>query len=139
LRDEAVFRFTTEAPDLGLEACRQNITDAATDPNHAQFAICDRDARPVGNLAVMRSSAGAMVSYWLAAEARGKGWAAAALNASTEWAFGTWDLDHVDLEIDPANESSIRVARAAGYRRHGLRLESACGGPALLYRRRPND
>jgi RimJ/RimL family protein N-acetyltransferase len=39
------------------------------------------------------------------------------------------------LEIDPANQASIRVAEAAGFRRGGMRLESACGGPALMYRR----
>jgi RimJ/RimL family protein N-acetyltransferase len=77
----------------------------------------------------------AAISYWLAPEARGRGWASDALRTGSAWANATWEVEHLELEIDPQNEASIKVATAAGYRRHGIRLESACGGPALLFRR----
>jgi RimJ/RimL family protein N-acetyltransferase len=134
LRDEMIFRYTTERPDLDPETARHNITMARTDPNLAPFAVCDRAGRPVGNIAVGRMGRHAAISYWLAPEARGRGWASDALRTGSAWATMTWEVEHLELEIDPQNEASMKVAAAAGYRRHGIRLESACGGPALLFR-----
>lgn len=137
LRDETVFRFTTEDPDLDVVACRQNF--GADDPHHVEFAICTSAGTPVGHLALTRRGRAAMASYWLAPQGRGRGWATAALNAADAWAFANWDPDYIELEIDPANFASIGVAGRAGFTRHGLRLESACGGPAHIYRlARPN-
>lgn len=137
LRDGLVFRFTTEPSDLDEGRCRSNISEARADPRIAPFAICDPSGKPVGNMEVVRRESMAVLSYWLGPEARGKGWATQALRAATDWAFATWDLDHAELEIAPDNTASISVAEAAGYHRHGIRLESSCGGPALLYRRSP--
>ncbi|CAN5735801.1 GNAT family N-acetyltransferase [soil metagenome] len=134
LRDESVFTFTTEARDLGSAQCRNNIAAAHTDPFHAPFAICDTHDRPVGNLAVVKRGSRAVVSYWLAQEVRGRGWASEAVRAATPWAFDTWDVSELEMEIDATNVASVRVAEAAGYLRHGTRLESACGGEALVYR-----
>lgn len=134
LRDNLVFRFTTESRHLAPGECRRNIDLAQADPTGASFAICDPAGHPVGNLDVSRSGSRVTMSYWLAPTARGRGWAADALRTASAWAWETWDVDYLELEIDPENEASIFVARAAGYRRHGLRLESACGGPAILYR-----
>lgn len=134
MRDSEVFRFTTESRHLDAETARDNITRALTDPNLVPFAICDLAGDPVGNLAVSRLGKRVVLAYWLTAEARGRGWAADALRTASEWALATWDIDHLELEIDPENEASIAVAESSGYHRHGLRLESACGGPALLFR-----
>jgi ribosomal-protein-alanine N-acetyltransferase len=135
LRDELVLRFTTETAGLDEAGCRQNILGARRDPNHAPFAICEPGGRPVGNIAVVRRTDTADISYWLGGEARGRGWASAALRAATEWAFGQWPVRAAELEIDLANEASMWVAQAAGYRRRGTRLTSACGGPAAIYSR----
>lgn len=135
LRDEVVLRFTTEPPTLHDEECRRNIVASRQDPNYAPFAICGPDGRPVGNLAVVRRASTVDLSYWLAPGGRGRGWAAAALRAATAWAFGWWPVEQAELEIDLANEPSMRVAQVAGYHRSGTRLTSACGGPAAIYRR----
>lgn len=134
-RDRQIFEMTTESPDLDLDSCRANIGAALDDPSHAPFAIVDGDDRPVGNLAVVRKGDVAELSYWLAPGARGRGWAKRALSAATEWAFANWDIESAMLEIREDNSASIATATAAGYIRHGVRLESACGGPALLFRR----
>ena len=134
LRDELVFRFTTEPPDLDRVRCRSNILAALPDPHVAPFAICAPGGDPVGNMAVSRRGKKAEISYWLAAEGRGRGWAKAALLAATAWAFSTWPLEAIELEIAVDNQASMGVAVAAGYRPAGLRLESACGGPARLMR-----
>ncbi len=133
-RDETVFSFTTEAPQLDEAECRSNIEAARADPWQAPFAICGPDDRPVGNVAVVQRGDVAVLSYWLAPQARGRGWAVAAVRAATRWAFDTWEVSVVELEIDPANQPSVRVAEASGFRRHGIRLESACGGAALVFR-----
>lgn len=135
LRDELVFRFTTESRQLGEAETRLRIAAARRDPDLARFAICDPDAHPVGNLAVTRAGDLAFLSYWLAPHGRGRGWASAALRAGTEWAFAHWTVPTAELEIDKANGASIRVAQAAGFSRYGTRLTSACGGPADIYRR----
>lgn len=135
LRDELVFRFTTEVPDLDADRCRANIEAATEDPDEAPFAICDRDGTVLGNMSISRRGKAAFISYWLAAEGRGKGMAAAALRAATSWAFEQWQIDETELEIDPANAASLRVAEAAGYSRRGIRLASSCGGPAVILRR----
>lgn len=135
LRDEEVFRFTTEAATADAAGCQSIISAARADPRRAAFAICDPSGAPVGTVAVQRRRDHVEVSYWLSAPARGRGWAATALRAATAWIRSTWGEVEVWLEIDPENQASIRVAEAAGFRRGGMRLESACGGPALVYRR----
>lgn len=139
LRDDVVFRFTTEPPDLDESRCRENIEAASASPDEASFAICELDGAVIGNMSVSRRGDTAVIAYWLAAHGRGRGRAAAALRAATAWAFDNWSVVHTELEIDPDNTASLRVADSAGYRRQGLRLESACGGPAILLRRSEAD
>lgn len=133
LRDELVFRFTTEDPSLGPPEARRRIQGAGDDPNVVPFAIRDTSGSPVGHLSVSRLGPRVEISYWLGPGARGRGLASQALRAATRWAFDHWGPDTVRLEIDPANDASIRVAERCGYRPAGTRLESSCGGPALLF------
>jgi [ribosomal protein S5]-alanine N-acetyltransferase len=135
LRDEEVFRFTTESDEADAAHCGLVIAAARTDKRRAAFAVCDPNGDPVGNVSVRRTRDHVEVSYWLATAARGRGWASDSLRAVTAWVRSVWGEIEVWLEIDPANQASIRVAEAAGFRRGGIRLESACGGPALVYRR----
>lgn len=139
LRDDVVFRFTTEPHDLDESQCRENIEAAIVNPHEAAFAICELDGAAIGNVSVSHRGDTAVIAYWLAAHGRGRGRATAALQAATAWAFEMWNVVHAELEIDPENTASLRVADAAGYRRQGLRLESACGGPAIVLRRSEAD
>lgn len=133
IRDELIFRFTTEDPALDPDTARARIDAAARDPHLVPFAVRTRGGEPVGNLAVARRRSGVEMSYWLAPTARGRGTGSRALLLATDWAFGTWGADRVRLEIDPANEASIRMAEGCHYVPAGTRLVSACGGPALLF------
>lgn len=134
-RDRAVFEFTTESPELDSETCANDIRLRREDPNLAPFAICDARDQPLGNIEVRRTRGGAELSYWLMPAARGLGYGKEALRAASDWAEQTWGAGTLTLEIQPDNEASIRTARAAGFVRSGTRLNSACGGPASLYRR----
>lgn len=136
LRDEEIFRFTTESEEAGAVDCEAIIGDARTDPRRATLAVCGPSGTPVGNVSIRRSRDHVEVSYWLGADARGRGWASTSLRATVDWIGSVWGEVEVWLEIDPDNQASIHVAEASGFRPGGMRLESACGGPALVYRRR---
>jgi ribosomal-protein-alanine N-acetyltransferase len=135
LRDDLIFRFTTEPPELDEDQCRSNIESAIEDPDQAPFAICDENQTVIGNLSASRRGDTAVIAYWLAAGGRGKGNAAEALRAATAWAFEHWHVSGAELEVDPENAASLHVAAAAGYRRQAIRLSSSCGGPAIVLRR----
>lgn len=139
LRDAQVFRFTTEDADLDPRTCRIGMARTASDPNRVAWAICLLDGQPVGDISAVRDRTRATLSYWLAPAGRGLGLATAALRLATEWVLDEWGVVQAELEIDLANQASVRVAEAAGYRRVGRRLVSACGGPAFVYRRHRID
>jgi RimJ/RimL family protein N-acetyltransferase len=58
--------------------------------------------------------------YWLLPEARGKGLATRAVLLVARWAFGRIGVERIGLLADPRNESSVRVAERAGFKREGV-------------------
>jgi RimJ/RimL family protein N-acetyltransferase len=62
----------------------------------------------------------AMVSFWVAPQARGQGVAAQALWLLAGWAFGSLGLARLELFIEPDNAASQRVAERCGFVREGL-------------------
>jgi ribosomal-protein-alanine N-acetyltransferase len=88
------------------------------------FAVAEADTdRAVGAiglwLAGLRQGR-ATVGYSIIPSARGRGLAAAALIAVTEFAWTIPALHRIELHIEPWNEGSIRTAERAGYEREGL-------------------
>jgi ribosomal-protein-alanine N-acetyltransferase len=79
----------------------------------------------------------ATVGYSIIPSARGRGLAAAALIAVTEFAWTIPALHRIELYIEPWNEGSVRTAERAGYEREGLmRSHQEIGGrrrDMLLY------
>jgi RimJ/RimL family protein N-acetyltransferase len=62
----------------------------------------------------------AEIGWWLAAEARGRGVAATAVDLVATWALGpSLGLRQVWARIQPANQASVRTATAAGFHRRG--------------------
>jgi RimJ/RimL family protein N-acetyltransferase len=59
------------------------------------------------------------IGYVVAPEARGRGIATRTLDLLTRWGFDVLGVERIELQIDPANEPSVRVARRAGYRLEG--------------------
>ena len=105
------------------------------------FAVAEADTdRAVGAiglwLAGLRQGR-ATVGYSIIPSARGRGLAAAALIAVTEFAWTIPALHRIELHIEPWNERSIRTAERAGYEREGLmRSHQEIGGrrrDMLLY------
>lgn len=58
--------------------------------------------------------------YWIAAPARGSGYAARALVLLAEFAFDALGVARIELWIEPLNTGSRAAAERAGFRREGL-------------------
>jgi RimJ/RimL family protein N-acetyltransferase len=81
------------------------------------------DVRPLGlvELHVAAHDPGlASVSYWLRAEARGRGAATLAVQLVARWAFDDLGIQRLQLTTAPGNAASQRVAERAGFIREGL-------------------
>ena len=61
----------------------------------------------------------AEIGYWVAAEARGRGVATAAVRLLATWAIEDLGLERVELLANPRNEASQQVAERAGFTREG--------------------
>jgi len=55
------------------------------------------------------------VGYWIAAPARGRGYATRAVVLLTGWAFGALGLERLELRAQAANHASQAVAARAGF------------------------
>ncbi|MCD2442182.1 GNAT family N-acetyltransferase [Agromyces sp. SYSU K20354] len=87
------------------------------------FAIADAGDRAVGQIGLWprRDDPGrAGIGYWLAASARGQGYAGAAVRLVVDWAWTIASIDRLELFIEPSNAASIAVAEATGFAREGL-------------------
>lgn len=76
----------------------------------------------VGASAIDFRHESAWMYYWLAAAARGKGYATAGLLAASNWAFRN-GLHRLELGHRINNPASCRVATAAGYQPEGIERE----------------
>jgi [ribosomal protein S5]-alanine N-acetyltransferase len=65
-------------------------------------------------------SARCSAGYWVAAEARGRGFAARAMRLLCAYAFDELGVKRIELWIDPNNKPSLGVAEAVGFTREGL-------------------
>jgi ribosomal-protein-alanine N-acetyltransferase len=61
----------------------------------------------------------AETGWWIDAEHRGRGLASRAVSLLAGWALTELCVDQLYARLDPANEPSIGVARAAGFDRRG--------------------
>ena len=111
------------------------------------FAIADAaTGRAVGNIGLWLHDIGAgraSVGYWVAPPARGRGASGHALKTLTFWALGVLGIARLELQVEPRNEASIRVAERAGFQREGLlRSWQEVGGERkdmLMYSLLPGD
>ncbi|HSU35123.1 MAG TPA: GNAT family N-acetyltransferase [Propionibacteriaceae bacterium] len=109
----------SEAAGLAyLERQHQRLADGTG----WSFAIAELATdRAVGGAGLwLHDAAPATAGYAVAASARGRGIARAALTALTEFAWSGAGLHTVELFIEPTNLASIAVAERCGYRRREL-------------------
>jgi RimJ/RimL family protein N-acetyltransferase len=108
--------YTEDEARAYLERVAAGWTDGA----RASFAVvdaADHDA-PVGAAglqAIDWDQLAADVGYWLAAPARGRGFATRAVELLAGWAFGALGLERLELRTIEDNAASHAVARRAGF------------------------
>lgn len=112
--------------DLRTRAAAEAFIDRSLrfDDHVKNWAVVE-DGVALGNVgasAIERRHETAWISYWLAAEARGKGYATGALVAVADWAFED-GLYRLELGHRVNNPASCRVAIAAGFRAEGIERE----------------
>ena len=113
------FDLHTRSPAHYLAAKRE----AWAEGTGASFAVCDA-TRPdtcLGHVFIERDDDGrGSVGYWLLEDGRGKGRATRALRLMASWALPEMRLGRLQLQTDPENVASQRVAERAGFTREGI-------------------
>lgn len=145
-RDAQVQRFTTNPADLTVAHVRTAIEESGRDPHCEAFLVVRaEDGTRLGNVAVELvdgpTGACAEVSYWVAAQARGAGVAAHALELVCRWLAHEGTAGRAELWTHRDNAASRRAAERAGFVRNtqGDRdlLVKGCWWPTVAYRRSP--
>lgn len=114
--DPDIQRLTSEPPDVTAQQVRDAIARYADDPTNRGWVTCATDTgERLGNAGMDLDEMS--VSYWVAAPARGRGVATAALRLMTAHAFATTDLAELRLWVKSGNHASARVAEKAGFHR----------------------
>ncbi|WP_410677040.1 GNAT family N-acetyltransferase [Amycolatopsis sp. cmx-4-68] len=133
-------RLTTSLADEA-DAGRWLDEQAAGWDSATQFSfavVADDDHTPLGHVVVKVRAAGmAEVSYWTAAQVRGRGIATRALEATSRWALDTQQfvrLTRLDLLHAEDNPASCRVAEKCGYVLHDLLPPAPPAFPVLGHR-----
>jgi ribosomal-protein-alanine N-acetyltransferase len=151
-RDEEVFRWTTESPDLTVAEAEQSIKQAGDRDDLLGFAITERHSGKIlGNITLAleeKGRQGGEVMYWLAPRARGQGIASKALKILCRWAFNRFKLERITLKTHVDNLKSQSVAKRAGFQpmeaaddKHGGTDNGAvekAGSTAIVYGRCPH-
>ncbi len=93
--------------------------------SHVGLVVCRReDDALVGvfNLSEIVRGAfqSAYIGYYAFAPHAGRGYMAEGLELTLKFAFGAMRLHRVEINIQPANARSIRLARRAGFAREGF-------------------
>lgn len=135
--DPAIRRYSLPHDRHGTPAPRPSIVDAKAtiDEFTANWQSFAASGTPSGvAFAIMETSSGdvvgmcgvddwstedvAQIGYWLAAEARGRGYATRAVMLLTRWLFEL-GAGRVFLTIVAGNDASVAVARRAGFAYEG--------------------
>lgn len=118
VQDPLIQRFTTDSPTLTAGEVLAAIVRMRASSTDEGFVICDAvTGARLGNIALRHDGNSGEVSYWVAAEARGRGIARRALVLFSAWSFRAVGLEMLWLRVHRDNVASQRVALRAGYRR----------------------
>lgn len=114
--DELIQRFTSEPSQLSAEQVQAAIAGLADKGDLVGLVICDEaGGERLGNIGLSHADGIGQVSYWLAAQARGRGVATRALRLLSTWAWQNLPVDELRLWTHADNVASQRVAQRAGY------------------------
>ncbi|GAA2409353.1 GNAT family N-acetyltransferase [Nonomuraea africana] len=118
VRDPLIQRFTSDSPTLDAAQVLAAINRLRRADDEEGFMICDAvSGARLGNIALKHDGQVGEVSYWLTAEARGRGAATRALTLFTSWIFSNVGLTELRLRTHRDNQASQHVALRVGYLR----------------------
>jgi ribosomal-protein-alanine N-acetyltransferase len=121
VRDPEVQRFTTDPPTLTAADVAAAITALPDQPEQVAHLVADAvTGERLGNIALTCRDGVGDVSYWVAADARGRGVATRALTLLAD-ARAQLGLSELRLWTHAANTASQRVAERAGFERDPAR------------------
>jgi RimJ/RimL family protein N-acetyltransferase len=148
-RDLEIPRWTYMPENMDLRSARAWIDrreQARRFGRTATFAVIDRSTDALAGqcgIGIDRSRNAGEAFYWIAASVRRQGFATHALHLVVRYAFDGLRLERVELKIDPDNEASQGVARAAGFTYEGtLRSDQPFKGRRMdsqMWSRLPGD
>jgi RimJ/RimL family protein N-acetyltransferase len=124
-QDPEIPRWTVVPHNYTERHARAFISGTASDladGRELALAIVDRDDRLLGALGISNFDWGdlkAEMGYWMAPEARRRGYGARAARMLAVWALSSLGLERLELVANPANEASQRLAERAGFAREG--------------------
>jgi ribosomal-protein-alanine N-acetyltransferase len=136
-RDPEILRFTTEPASLTVAEFLRALEGLRHNGNALGFVAVDAGSGArLANVAAARHGAVAEVSYWVAAEARGRGVASRALKLLCENTAASWPGIEIRLWTYADNTASGRVAENAGFTRMPAPAEKPAGDrPVRWYRK----
>ncbi len=114
--------YTREHAELFLSGCQAAWSDPEQAPE-LSFLITERAAdRVLGAIGLkqFRSRGASEVGYWLAADARGRGYVSRAVKLVARWALRDLGYRRLELFTDPVNDRSQAVATRCGFTREGV-------------------
>ncbi|MEV6414659.1 GNAT family N-acetyltransferase [Kribbella sp. NPDC051718] len=124
LADDEMVRWFSETPSRSglVEAVERWREQHADDRSVVNFVIeLAGESGPVGTVEVRRLSPGVGGVSWTTYKPyRGRRVAQRAVRLLVVYAFGELGLDRLQVEVDPENRASARIAIRSGFRREGL-------------------
>jgi RimJ/RimL family protein N-acetyltransferase len=102
------------------------------DENHIMGVFAPDESRLLGGTGLhpRQGEGGLEIGYWIAADATGRGYATELAGVLTRVGFACFEIDRVEIRVDPANERSERVPQKLGFTKEATlrrRLPSKSG------------
>jgi RimJ/RimL family protein N-acetyltransferase len=125
-QDPEIPRWTAVPPNYTERHARDFVSSTSGDLRAGRelaLAVVDANDRVLGALGMSNfdwSDMKAEVGYWMAPEARRRGFGARATRLLAEWGVRKLGLERIELLASPLNEASQRLAERAGFTREGV-------------------
>lgn len=126
--DPQVMRYGASAPWTDPEQARRQIAQAQDDyaaGTAARLAV-ELQGALIGSVSLYDLDAQNRrcdLGYFLAPAHQGRGYMSEALRAALDLAFGAWDLNRIEADVDPRNAASIQLLERLGFQREGYMPE----------------
>jgi RimJ/RimL family protein N-acetyltransferase len=108
-----------EPLDVVYERLREFRALYDRDENWILGVLAPDDSRVLGGTGLhpRQGEGGLEIGYWVAADAVGQGYATELTAVLTRVGFACFDVDRIEIRVDPANERSDRVPARLGFAR----------------------